>query len=107
MADHASPEEPTLTNAEPVSVAEVARLVVAALVTVGVFNFDDATLNTITLVVGGLLSIGLTVWARMKVTPVAAPKTSDGQPLATPVPPPPTPPTAPPGPTTPPPNPPL
>lgn len=106
MADHKTPEDPGVISTEPVSVAEVARLIVAALVAVGVFNFDDATLNTITLLVGGLLSIGLTVWARKKVTPLAEPKTSDGLKLATPVPPPPTPPTAPPGPTAPP-NPPL
>lgn len=72
MADHTSSRGPTLVNVEPVSVSEVARLIVAVLVTIGVFNFDDATLNTIELIIGGLISIALTWWTRSKVGPTAA-----------------------------------
>lgn len=71
MADDAGSTDASLVVAEPASVAEIARLFVAALVTIGVFNFDDATWNAITLIIGGLLSIGLTWWTRSKVRPVS------------------------------------
>ncbi len=57
MADHSANNEPPVTAVEPASITEIARLVVAALVTLGVFEFDDATWNTITLIIGGILSI--------------------------------------------------
>lgn len=90
MADHADPAEQPVTSTEPAVVTEITRLIVAALVALGVFQFDDATWDTITLILGGLISIGLSWWTRRKVTPTAKPKTDDGVPLvpAPPVPPP-------------------
>lgn len=72
MGEHASPANPTLTSREPVATAEIARLIVAVLASFGVVAENDAVLGTITGVVGGLISIGLTLWARRKVTPTAA-----------------------------------
>lgn len=81
MADHTARGEPALPAAEPASVSEIARLIVAALVALGVFELDDTTWNTITLIIGGLISIGLTAWTRRKVTPKAKPRTDEGVPL--------------------------
>ena len=81
MADHAAGSEPAVVKTEPAASTEIARLVVAALVALGVFEFDDATWNTITLVIGGLVSIGFSWWTRRTVTPTAKPKTDDGIPL--------------------------
>ncbi len=95
MADHSANSEPPVTAVEPASITEIARLIVAALVTLGVFEFDDTTWNTITLIIGGIISIVLTWWARRKVTPTAKPRSNQGAPLV-----PATPPTAPPSPPT-------
>lgn len=81
MPEHTHPGGPTLVNAEPASVSEIARLIVAVLVTIGVLEVDDLTLNSITLALGGLLSIGLTWYTRRKSTPLAKPRTDDGRPL--------------------------
>ena len=81
MPDHTSPEDPGVLAAEPASITEVARLIVAALVALGVFEFDDTTWNTITLIIGGLISIGLTWLTRRKSTPLAKPRSDDGRPL--------------------------
>ncbi len=81
MPDHTTPDEPSVVKAEPASMSELARLIVAALVALGVFEFDDAVLNTITLIVGGLISIVLTWWTRRTVTPSVKPRTDDGRPL--------------------------
>lgn len=69
MADPTSSTDTSLVAVEPASVAELARLVVGILVTTGVFNFDDAMWNAITLIIGGLLSVGLTLWTRSRVSP--------------------------------------
>jgi hypothetical protein len=50
--------------------AEVARLVIAALVALGWVTVDDNTANTIVTLVGGILSVVLTVVVRSHVTPV-------------------------------------
>lgn len=81
MAEHASPTDPTLTSGEPVATAEIARIIVAVLASFGVVAENDAVLGTITGVVGGLISIALTVWARRKVTPTVAARDEDGKPL--------------------------
>lgn len=81
MPDHSSPEEPSTLAAEPAGITEAIRLVVAALVAVGVFEVDDTTLNAIMLAIGGLVSIGLTFFTRRKSTPLAKPRTDDGRPL--------------------------
>ncbi len=81
MPEHTHPGGPTLVNAEPASVSEIARLIVAVLVTIGVLEVDDLTLNSITLALGGLISIGLTWWTRRKSTPIAQPRGEDGRPL--------------------------
>lgn len=81
MPDHTHPEEPSTLAAEPAGITEAIRLVVAALVAVGVFEVDDTTLNAIMLAIGGLVSIGLTFVTRRKSTPLAKPRTDDGRPL--------------------------
>ncbi len=55
---------------EPAMYAEVARLVIAALVALGWVTVDDNTANTIVTLVGGILSVVLTVVVRSHVTPV-------------------------------------
>lgn len=80
MSTHSS-GEPGVTAVEPAAIAEIARLVVAALVAVGVFEVDDATWNAITLVIGGLISVALTWWTRRRATPLAAPHNAAGAPL--------------------------
>lgn len=71
-----------LTTAEPAAVAEITRLIVAALVTLGVFQLDDAAWNAITLVIGGVISVALSWWTRKRATPVANPHNDAGAPLA-------------------------
>jgi hypothetical protein len=55
--------QPMATNPtrEPAMYAEVARLVIAALVALGWVTVDDNTANTIVTLVGGILSVVLTV----------------------------------------------
>ena len=56
---------------EPAAYAEVARLVIAALVGLGWITLSSNTINAIVTVVGALASILLTVSVRANVTPVA------------------------------------
>ena len=81
MAEHTHRQEPGTLAAEPAGITEAIRLVVAALVAVGVFEVDDTTLNAVMLAIGGLVSIGLTFFTRRKSTPLAKPRTDDGRPL--------------------------
>lgn len=55
---------------EPAVYAEVARLVILALVALGWVTVDNATANTIASAIGALLSVVLTVAVRQHVTPV-------------------------------------
>lgn len=89
MAEHASPVEPTVAQTQPVSLAEVVRMIVVALVSAGWLTLDDTAVNTVVSVVGAIVSIGLTWWTTHKVTPVAKPRSDEGLPLvpATPGPP--------------------
>lgn len=79
MADHTTPDEPSVIAAEPASITEIVRLIVAALVAVGVIEVDDTTVSALILAIGGLISIGLTFWTRRKVSPLAKPRTDDGR----------------------------
>lgn len=55
---------------EPAAYAEAVRLVIVALVSIGWVTIDQVTVNTIVSVVGGLLSLILTLIVRAHVTPV-------------------------------------
>jgi hypothetical protein len=57
---------------EPAAYAEIARLVVAVLVGLGWVTVDSATANLIATVIGGVLSIALTLAVRQHVTPVSS-----------------------------------
>lgn len=81
-AHHLDPGEPRLADAEPASLAEAVRVLLAALIGAGWLTIDSATVNWIVTVVGLLASVAATVWTRRRVTPVAAPKTAHGRPLA-------------------------
>lgn len=54
---------------EPAAYAELARLVIAALVALGWITVNNDTANTIATTVGTLLSIVLTIAVRQHVTP--------------------------------------
>lgn len=66
---------------EPVAIAAAVQAVLAALVTVGWVQLDDAKISAIGTVVAIVISASLTVWTRGKVTPSAAPAAADGTPL--------------------------
>lgn len=55
---------------EPAMVAEAVRAVLVMLVTLGWITIDSETVNAIVSVVGVLLSIGLTIFVRSRVTPM-------------------------------------
>lgn len=55
---------------EPAAYAEIARLVVGAIVALGWVTVDDATANTVASAIGTLVSIALTVAVRQHVAPV-------------------------------------
>jgi hypothetical protein len=57
-------------NREPAAYAELARLVITAVVALGWVTVDNATANTIASVIGTIVSIVLTVAVRQHVTPV-------------------------------------
>lgn len=78
---HQQPDQPPATRTQPVTLAEVVRLVVVALVGAGWLTLDDAAVNTVVSVVGVVASIALTWWTGRKVTPVAKPRSSEGVPL--------------------------
>lgn len=56
-------------NTEPAATAEVLRLVLLALVALGVVTIDHTALDAIIAAVGALASIALTAWTRSRVTP--------------------------------------
>lgn len=46
----------------------------AAIVTIGWLQLDDATIATLATVIAGAVSVGITIYTRSKVTPVSDPK---------------------------------
>lgn len=81
-AHHLDPGEPRLADAEPAALAEAARILLAALVTAGWLAIDSATVNWIVTAVGLLASVAATAWTRNRVTPLVAPRSTEGAPLA-------------------------
>jgi hypothetical protein len=75
--------EPVLTAA---AIAGVIMAGLAMAVSLGWLNLSDDQMQAIQSfvlpVLGLVLPVGAALWARRKVTPVAAPKTADGQPAA-------------------------
>lgn len=64
---------------EPAAYAEVARLVIAALVAVGWITIDNTAVDTVLTAAGAILSIFLTATVRANVTPVVTvPPVVDG-----------------------------
>lgn len=59
------------TATEPVAVAELVRVVLAALVTLGWVTLDEPAVMTVSTAVAGLVSLALSWWARRRVTPTA------------------------------------
>lgn len=66
---------------EPVAVAAAVQAVLAALVTVGWSQMDDATVAACGTVVAAVIGAVVTLMARRQVTPVADPRAPDGTPL--------------------------
>lgn len=66
---------------EPVAIAAAVQAVLAALVTVGWVQLDDAQLASIGTVVAIVAGTAVTLAARRRVTPVASPTAEDGTPL--------------------------
>ena len=62
------------TRPEPVAIAAAVQAVLAAIVTIGWVQLDDATIATIATVIAGAVSVVLTIYTRSKVTPVSNPK---------------------------------
>lgn len=81
-AHHLDPGEPRFTDAEPAAFAEAARIILAALVTGGWLAIDSSVINWLVTGIGLLASVAFTAWTRNRVTPVAAPTSSEGVPLA-------------------------
>lgn len=69
MTDHATQDEPGFAAAEPAAFAEVARVIITALITGGWLTIDSTTVDWIVTGVGMLVSIAFTVWTRNRVTP--------------------------------------
>lgn len=65
---------PGRAQTEPAAVAEAARLILGALVATGWITIPDATVNAVVTLVGALASVGLTIWTRRRVSPVARPQ---------------------------------
>lgn len=66
---------------EPVAIAAAVQAVLAALVTVGWVQLDDAKLSAIGTVVAIVIGTSITLAARRRVTPVVNPTDADGTPL--------------------------
>lgn len=79
MARHAKAEPETSVRPEPVAIAGAIQAVLAALVTLGWLNLDDATQSIIATAVAGVLSLITTYVARKKVTPVSDPRIEESQ----------------------------
>lgn len=77
MGNHTSTEG----RPEPVAVAAVVQAILAALVTFGWVQLDDARISAIGTVVALVVATSLTVYARGRVTPVSNPTDLDGTPL--------------------------
>lgn len=71
MGRHSSPAE---ARPEPVAIAAAAQAVLAALVTVGWLQLDDATIASVATGIAAILSVVLTLIARSRVTPVSDPR---------------------------------
>lgn len=56
---------------EPAQYAELARSILLALVGVGWLTLDEPTVNTVSTVVAGVVSVVLTRFVRKSVTPTA------------------------------------
>lgn len=59
----------TSPKSEPVAVAEAVRAVVLAGVAIGWVTLDDTAVEAVVTVAGALISLGLTLWARSRVSP--------------------------------------
>jgi hypothetical protein len=59
---------------EPVAIAAAVQAVLAAIVTIGWVQLDDATIATIATVIAGAVSVAITIYTRSKVTPVSNPR---------------------------------
>jgi len=66
-------------KAEPVAVAEAVRLVLLALVALGVVTIDQTALDAIMAAVGALASIAVSAWTRRLVTPSDSDTATDEQ----------------------------
>lgn len=66
---------------EPVAIATAVQAVLAAIVTIGWVNLDDATVASIGTVLAAIVAAIVARQTRAAVTPVAAPTTADGEPL--------------------------
>lgn len=80
MGRHALPDDDprpattTPARPEPVAIAAAVQAVLAAIVTIGWVQLDDATIATLATVIAGAVSVGITIYTRSKVTPVSDPK---------------------------------
>lgn len=74
-------EAPPSRRPGPVAVAAAIQSVLAVLVTLGWLRLDDETIATVATVAAGAVVLVVTLIARSKVTPVAAPRNADGVPL--------------------------
>jgi hypothetical protein len=66
---------------EPVAIAATVQAVLAALVTLGWVQLDDAQLASIGTVVAVVAGTAITLAARRRVTPISNPTAEDGTPL--------------------------
>lgn len=78
MGNHTSTTGP---RPEPVAIAAAVQAVLAALVTLGWVQLDDARISAIGTVVALVAAVYVTVTARSAVTPISNPTAADGQPL--------------------------
>jgi hypothetical protein len=83
LGKHSLPDPDTLpgtstssTRPEPVAIGAAVQAVLAAIVTIGWVQLDDATIATIATLIAGAVSVGITIYTRSKVTPVSDPKLS-------------------------------
>lgn len=78
MGEHSLPDDTpantTTPRPEPVAIAAAVQAVLAAIVTIGWVQLDDATIATIGTVIAGAISVALTIYTRSKVSPVSGAK---------------------------------
>lgn len=75
------PHEAGTAARNPVTVVELARAVVVIAGALGIATLDETIVTVVIIAVLVVISFGMQLWARMRVTPLVDPRDDDGIPL--------------------------